>query len=284
MSNKDNKTTLDKFKDIITHIVLIILVFLINLPLISMVGTAVKDKVSALTSTSLFPGLGEWRFNSFVTVINSTTFLRNIGNSAIIAITVTLLCILIASMAGYAISRFKGRVFSFYSMFLLLLQMFPGMLLLMPLYVIYNKLGLVNTLGSVILSYTTMNLAFSIWMMKGFFDSIPRELEQAGIVDGCTRFQAFYKIVMPISLPGLATVGIFTFINCWNEYTLASIFLRKDEILTMTVGLQKFVQQYSSDWPLLMAASTIATIPTIIFLVFTQKFLIEGMTAGAVKG
>jgi len=129
-----------------------------------------------------------------------------------------------------------------------------------------------------------MNLAFSIWMLKGFFDTLPQELEQAAMVDGCTRFGAWLRIVIPISLPGIGTVAIFTFINSWNEYTLASIFLRRDEVQTMTVGLQKFVLQFSSDWPLLMSASAMATLPTIIFLIFAQKLLIQGMTAGAVKG
>ena len=162
--------------------------------------------------------------------------------------------------------------------------MFPVMPLLMPLYVIYNKLQMVNTLWSVGISYTTMNLAFCIWMLKGFFDSIPRDLEGAAIVDGCTRFEAFIKIIMPLALPGIATVAIFTVLNAWNEYTLASIFLRKDQVMTITVGLQRFVQQNGADWPNLMAASTIATIPTVLFMLFAQKYLIEGMTAGAVKG
>jgi ABC-type glycerol-3-phosphate transport system permease component len=158
------------------------------------------------------------------------------------------------------------------------------MLLLMPLYLIFRRLGLINTLGSVILSYITGNLAFSIWMLKGFFDTIPIELEQAAMVDGCTRFQAFRKVIIPLALPGVATVAIFTFINAWNEYTLASIFLRNDKILTMTVGLQRFIQQVRADWAQLMAASTVATLPTLLFLLFAQKYLIEGMTAGAVKG
>lgn len=244
-----------------------------------------KTPSAALTTKGLFPERwSDVSLESFVKVLTKTTFGYNMLNSAVVAISVTIICIVIAALAGYAISRFRGRYFSFYSILLLLLQMFPTMLLLMPLYVLFNNLNLINTMGSVIISYVTMNLAFSIWMLKGFFDSIPAELEQAAMVDGCTQFTAYLHVVVPVSLPGVATVGIFTFINSWNEYTLASIFLRKDTAMTMTVGLQKFVQQNGADWSLLMAASTIATIPTLIFLLFAQRYLIEGMTAGAVKG
>jgi len=275
---------LEAFKTFLTYAALILIVFMIDLPIISMIGTSFKERYQALSTTSLLPGIGEWDVNSYIAVIGSTTFLQNILNSFVVAASVTVSCVIIASMGGYALSRFRGKIFSGYAIFLMLLQMFPLMLLLMPLYVIYQGMGLINSLWSVIISYTTINLAFSIWMLKGFFDTLPRELEQAGLVDGCTRFGVWLRIVMPISLPGIGTVAIFTFINAWNEYTLASIFLRRDEVQTMTVGLQKFVLQFSSDWPLLMSASAMATLPTILFLVFAQKLLIQGMTAGAVKG
>ena len=285
MNVEQKKTKKIIFLDILTYLVLVLLLFVLCLPFISMLGTAIKERQAALTTISLFPAsFDQISFSSFETVLFKTTFMRNVLNSLIVAGSVTLICIIVASFAGYAISRFKGPYFKFYSILLLLLQMFPVMLLLMPLYVIYNKLQMVNTLWSVGISYTTMNLAFCIWMLKGFFDSIPRDLEGAAIVDGCTRFEAFIKIIMPLALPGIATVAIFTVLNAWNEYTLASIFLRKDQVMTITVGLQRFVQQNGADWPKLMAASTIATIPTVLFMLFAQKYLIEGMTAGAVKG
>jgi ABC-type glycerol-3-phosphate transport system permease component len=165
-----------------------------------------------------------------------------------------------------------------------MLQLFPAILLLIPLFVIFTALNLVDTLLGCILAYTTTNLAFSIWMIKGFMDSIPFDLEEAGMIDGCTQFMAFLRIIIPVSMPGISTVGIFTFINSWGEYTLASILLRSDKNITLTLGLQKFVLQFTADWPALMTASTIATIPTILFLAFAQKYLVRGMSAGAVKG
>jgi ABC-type glycerol-3-phosphate transport system permease component len=266
----------------LVYILLIIFVFLINLPTLSMVGTALKSRQEALSSSALLPR--EFHFENFIYVLGRTTFSRNLLNSFLVAIIVTLSCIIVSSLAGYAISRFKSRFMSMYSTLLLVLQMFPGVLLLIPLFVIYKSLGLIDNTWSVILSYTTMNLPFSIWMLKGFFDTIPFELEESAMIDGSSQFRAYYSIVLPISMPGISTVGIFTFINAWNEYMLASIFLRSDEVQTLTVGLEKFVLQYSSDWASLMAASTIATIPTLIFLLFAQRYLIEGLTAGAVKG
>jgi ABC-type glycerol-3-phosphate transport system permease component len=165
-----------------------------------------------------------------------------------------------------------------------MLQIFPSVLLLLPLFILFSSLNLNNTLYCLILAYTATNLAFSTWMMSGFFDSVPKELEEAGMVDGCTRFQTYYRIILPTSLPGIATVGIFTFINAWNEYTLASVLVQRKTIQTMTVGLQKFVEEFTTDWAALMAASSLAIIPTLVVLIVAQKYLIQGMTAGAVKG
>jgi ABC-type glycerol-3-phosphate transport system permease component len=275
----------ERIQSVIKHVFLLCMVYMVSLPFVSMIGTALKRPDISISSSSLFPrSLDEFSLDSFITVFTRTGFGRNIVNSVVVTVSVVITCILVTTCAGFAISRFRGRYFRGYSVLLLILQMFPMMLLLMPLYLIFRRLGLINTLGSVILSYITGNLAFSIWMLKGFFDTIPIELEQAAMVDGCTRFQAFRWVIIPLALPGVATVAIFTFINAWNEYTLASIFLRNDRILTMTVGLQRFVQQVRSDWALLMAASAVATLPTLLFLLFAQKYLIEGMTAGAVKG
>jgi ABC-type glycerol-3-phosphate transport system permease component len=270
---------------IVKHIILCIAVFWTALPFISMIGTAFKEYTAAMTSTSLIPmSVEEFSIQGFLDVVFVSDFMRKMRNSFIVTISTMVICIFMSSCAGYAISRFRGRYFRLYSFFLLIIQMFPTMLLLIPLYRIFAKLGFLNNLLSVILTYTATNIAFSIWMLKGFFDTIPQELEQAALVDGCSRLYAYIYIILPLVLPGITTVAIFTFINTWNEYTFASVFLRRETIMTMTVGLQRFVQQFNSDWTLLMAASTIATIPALIFLFFAQRYLVEGMTAGAVKG
>lgn len=270
--------------DILTYVALILIVLCVDLPFISMFGTALKGRSEALSSLELIPKLSEWKFDSFIQVMTGTRFGFNMLNSAIVSVTVTVFCIAFAVCAGYALSRFKGKIFNLYGIFVLLLQMFPAVLMMIPLFVIFKSLNLVDKLPSVMLAYTSLNLPFSIWMTKGFFDSIPVDIEEAAHIDGCNQFMGFLRVVLPISLPGVSTVGIFTFINAWGEYTFASIFLRSDNVHTLTIGLQQFVLQYTSDWPALMAASCIATIPTLIFLLVAQKYLIQGMAAGAVKG
>ncbi|MDR1104958.1 MAG: carbohydrate ABC transporter permease [Treponema sp.] len=271
-----------QIKDILTYAALILVIIVVDLPFFQMLSVSFKGRQEALSSVKFFPERIRW--DNIALVWGRTDFPNNILNSVIVAVASTLCCIVIAVIAGYALSRFRGKVFSGYAILLLLLQLFPSILLLIPLFVIYTSLGLVDTLLACILAYTTGNLAFSIWMIKGFMDTIPFDLEEAGMIDGCTQFSAFLRLIIPISMPGISTVGIFTFINSWGEYTLASILLRSDHNITLTLGLQKFVLQFTSDWPSLMTAASIATIPTILFLVFAQKYLIRGMSAGAVKG
>lgn len=262
---------------------LILIIFLINIPTWSMFGTALKTRNTALKDIRLFPSISEWSLEGMKYVLEKD-FGLNILNSFIVSMVVTLSCILVASMAGYSLSRFKGKFFRMYGICMLVLQMFPIMLLLIPLFSIFRTLGMIDTPWSIILSYLTLNLPFSIWMLRGFFNTIPYEMEEAAMVDGCTQFQALFRTVIPLSMPGVSTVAIFTFINCWNEYTLASIFLRNSKLFTLCLGLQKFVQQFTSDWAALASAASLATIPTLIFLLLAQKYLIQGMTAGAVKG
>jgi ABC-type glycerol-3-phosphate transport system permease component len=258
------------------------IIIIVDFPFFQMVSVSFKTRAEALGGSAFLPQ--RISLDNIIRVWMRTDFPHNILNSVIVAVSATICCVIIAVIAGYALSRFKGGIFSGYSVLLLMLQLFPAILLLIPLFVIFTALNLVDTLFGCVLAYTTVNLAFSIWMIKGFMDSIPFDLEEAGMIDGCTQFTAFLRIIIPVSMPGISTVGIFTFINSWGEYTLASILLRSDKNITLTLGLQKFVLQFTADWPALMTASTIATIPTILFLVFAQKYLIRGMSAGAVKG
>ncbi len=271
-----------KRTDIYTYVALIIMALIINLPFLQMIVTSFKNKNEAMTSTAFLPISPT--FDNFRTVIFNTNFLSNMLNSFKISMIVTLLCIIFAVMAGYAISRFRGRVFSLYTTMMLMLQLFPGVLMLIPLFVIFRNLGIIDNHLSLILAYTTSNLPFSVWLIKGFFDTIPFDTEQAGMIDGCSQFQAFWRLVLPVSMPGISTVAIFTFINSWGEFMVASILLRSAPLHTITLGLQQFVMQYGTDWTSLMAASTICSIPTLIFLLIAQKYLIRGMSAGSVKG
>ena len=271
-----------KLKKGLLFLLLAFLAFLVNIPNISMIGTALKPFGGYMSDTSLFPLKPD--LSMINKVLFSTSFGQYLWNSVIIALAVVAFCVLFASCAGYALSRCRGKVFSGYIVFLLILQMFPLVLVLIPLFWIFKTLGLVDNQLSVAISYIAINLPFATWMLKGFFDSISIEIEEAAFIDGMGPAQSFLKIMLPLSLPGIATVAIFTFNNCWNEYMLASVFLRSNELQTMTIGLQMFQVQNNADWSTMMAASTIALIPSIIFLVFMQKYIVQGLTAGAVKG
>lgn len=273
-----------KLKKACVYIGLILLIFLIDLPVINMVGVSLKSSKEIMTNNSLFPK--NPTLENFIGVIEKSNFLLYLKNSFVVAVVVTLLTAVVASLAGYALSRFvrKYRILGLYSNFLLIVQMFPTILMLIPLFVIFKNVGLSNSRWSIILLYMTFSLPFCTWMMSGFFDGVPIEMDEAGRVDGCSRLQTFTRMVLPVSGPGVAAVSIFTFIYCWNEYTLASVFMKSEELKTLPVGVQVFTQQFSKEWGLLMAASVLAIIPVTFFLIFMQKYLIEGMTAGAVKG
>jgi multiple sugar transport system permease protein len=210
-------------------------------------------------------------------------FLQYMVNSFWVSLATTVLCIIVAVPAAYAFSRFRfpGRNLLFYAV--LLRNMFPAVVFLMPLFIMMRWLGLVNTQFSLILTYLTFGLPLSIWLLKGFYDNIPVSLEQAARIDGATRFQAFFYIVMPLSSPGIIATAIYSFIMAWNEYVYALTFLNDKSKLTLPVGLQRFFAEYSTNWPGLMAASFIMSVPVVVLFLFLQKHFVKALTDGAVK-
>lgn len=264
------------------YIVLVVVCIVTNLPVISMIGTAFKPRSETLSTTSLFAK--QPTLENFVHVLTGTSFAQSLINTIFVALVVTVLCVVFSTSAGYTLSRCRGRGFDCYTMFLLILQMMPTMLIMIPLYVTLSKLSLVDTHFSLILIYTAINLPFSIWTLKGFFDGIPTELDEAAMIDGCTQFQAYRRVVMPFSLPGVVSVSVFTFMNVWNEYTIASIFIQDKNLRTLSVGIRQFMMQNTTDWASMSAAATIAVIPAFFMVIFAQKYLVGGLLSGSVKG
>lgn len=267
--------------DAVLYIVLTLFALLYCLPIIGMVGTAFKGDAEALSNTSLLPTKPV--LDSFVKVLEGD-FIMTTMNSLKIGVIVSCICVVLACFSGYALSRCRGKLFALYGSGVTVLQMFPMMLMIIPLFLIYKNLHLIDTHMSLILSYTCLNLPFSIWLMKGFFDTVPYELEESAYIDGGGRFHTLVEIIIPVSLPGIATSGIFTFLNVWNEYTFSNTFVKNPQLVTLTVGLQEYLSQNSNSWGQMMAASTIGIIPSILFLLLAQKYLIQGMTSGSVKG
>jgi ABC-type glycerol-3-phosphate transport system permease component len=264
-------------------LLMLVLVLILDYPIFTIFFNAFRSTSEILSSTSIIPQ--HPTLENFAYLNNRTNFWGFFASSMAVALIGTAISICCAATAGYVLSRYHHlRFVQSYSRALMLVQMFPLILALIPLFIIFKDAGLINTYWSVILVYTVLNLPFATWMFEGFFDAIPRELEEAAYVDGCSRLRTLMRIVLPLSGPGTAAVTIFTFLLCYNEYLIASIFLRDPDTMTIPVGIQMFMQQYSTDWGSLMAAACLASLPTIIFFLFVQKYMVQGVVAGAVKG
>ncbi|SDR18502.1 carbohydrate ABC transporter membrane protein 2, CUT1 family [Rhizobiales bacterium GAS113] len=255
---------------------------LINAPIILTILNSFQTTEQMLVSKSVLPA--SYTLANYGFLLARTAYLGFLGNTLLIALASTLLTLAAAAFAGYALSRYPSAPITAYSRILLGVQMFPVILALIPLFIIFKALGLINNPLSVILIYTVVHLPFATWMLRAFFDSIPRELEEAALVDGCSRMQAFGRIVLPLTGPGLAAVAIFATLFSYNEFFIASVFLRDEETMTIPVGVQMFMQQYATDWGSLMAAATLTMIPAFLFFMFVQKYMIQGNVAGGVKG
>jgi multiple sugar transport system permease protein len=210
-------------------------------------------------------------------------FLRYFWNSLWVSTATTVLAVVVAVPAAYAFSRFRfpGRNFLFFAV--LLRNMFPAVIFLVPLFILMRWLGLVNTHGSLILTYLTFGLPLAIWLLKGFYDNIPIQLEQAARIDGATRFQAFILVVMPLSTPGIIATAIYSFIGAWNEYIYAYTFLTRQDQMTLPVGIQRFFSENATDWPGLMAATFLMSVPVVVLFLVLQRYFVQALTEGAVK-
>lgn len=210
-------------------------------------------------------------------------FLRYFFNSMWVSTITTILAVVVAVPAAYAFSRFNfpGRTFLFFAV--LLRNMFPAVIFLVPLFILMRWLGLVNTHGSLILTYLTFGLPLAIWLLKGFYDNIPIQLEQAARIDGATRIKAFLYVVMPLSTPGIIATAIYSFIGAWNEYIYAYTFLTRNDQMTLPVGIQRFFSENTTDWPGLMAASFMMSVPVVVLFLVLQRYFVQALTEGAVK-
>lgn len=256
-------------------------VLLVDFPVFLVVLNAFKSAAD-FANERLLPSHLNWEnFNE----LSRVPFGRYVVNSFIVSTGGTALALFAAVLAGYSLSRFKGRGFDAYSRLLLGVQMVPVVVTLLPLFVIFKDLHLLDSYGGMILLYGALLTPFATWIAKSFFDTIPTDLEEAAWIDGYSRTQTLMRVVAPVAAPGLVSVALLAFITAWNEYLLASVFLSSINHYTVGVGLQNFQQQLgTTNWGPVMAGATIAMLPTVgVYLLF-QRYFVRGALAGAVKG
>lgn len=226
-------------------------------------------------------------FANFEAVFRNDKFLRGLLNSAVVSVSVVLLALVIGSFAAYSLGRLKFRGKRWMLYLILSMTLFPAISILPGLFTVVNELGLYGNITSLMLSYLIFTLPFTIWVLTSFFKGLPGELEQAALVDGCTPFQTFYMILLPLVAPALVTTGLLAFIGAWNEYLFALTFtLTQPAAQTVTVAITNFTGVIARNEPFgeIMAASVIVTVPLIILVLIFQRRIVQGLTAGAVKG
>ena len=262
-----------------------ILVFVVSVfPVFWMISTAFKsdDQINALTPTwfPTHPTLQHFR-----DALNKPYFWADVKNSVIVVLVVVGIAMVLAFLAAVALSKYRFTGRKLFIVLVIGVQMLPGAGLIIPLYVVLARFHEVNTLTGVILVYLTGALPFSVWTLRGFILGIPKELEEAAMVDGSTRFGAFARILLPLVAPGLVATSVFAFITSWNEYIFARVLLNDGSKQTITVWLSYFLgTSRQTDWGALMAASTLTAIPVVIFFLLIQRRIAFGLTAGAVRG
>ncbi len=288
----------DEFPHWPMHLFLVVMVLITLYPLLWVFTVALSGQ-QTLSFVSLPPdptladrlrAVTPWpeqvSLHNFVALFRDQPFARWLLNSVVVAAATTLLGVFLACTAGYAFSRFQfpGRRAGL--MAFLVSQMFPGVLTLVPLYIIIVKwLGLGSNYLGLILVYSTTAIPFCVWMLKGYFDTIPKELEESALMDGASTTTIFLRIILPLARPAVAVTALFSFMTAWNEFVLALTFLDQENMYTAPVGLRFFVGGYAEQqWGYFAAGSIVAAIPIVILFLYLQKYLVSGLTAGAVKG
>lgn len=255
-------------------------------PVYWMLNSSLLPNVVLQSSTPTWLPFGG-SFDNFSAVVNGGTFFPALGMSVVVALVTVVFCLAFAFLAALAISRFKFRGRTSFVLAVLLIQMLPAEGLFIAQYKLMGSLGLLNTVVGVSIIYIAAVVPFTIWMLRGFVAGIPADLEEAAMVDGLSRTQAFLRITFPLLAPGLVASGVYAFLQAWNEFTVALVILQENSSQTLPLWLRGFIQQSASratDWGQVMAASTLVAVPVIIFFLLVQGRMTSGLVSGAVKG
>ncbi|MDL1900648.1 carbohydrate ABC transporter permease [Anaerolineae bacterium CFX9] len=265
------------------YLLILVILLVMLFPIAWMLSTSMKTpaEVFAIPATWI-PNQISW--DNYLTAFNAT-LLRFFANSLIVALGTMVLSTLAGSMAAYALSRFPFRGSNALLLFFLATMAFPLPLLMISMYTLFSQLRLLNSYWALILGHTVITLPIVVWLLKSFFDSLPREIEEAAYIDGASPFHTFVRIVLPISRPGLAAAAIFGFVTSWNEFIMGLSFTSSTDMRPLPAGISLvFLQEFQYRWAEMMAVATLATLPILIIFLLFQRNFIQGLTAGAVKG
>lgn len=270
-------------RSFLRHVLVYGVAFLISVPFLWVLVSAFKPEIELAGYPPTF--LPEtWTLDNFTEFFRATTFQRAMRNSAILAVATTVISILLAAPAAYALSRFRGRSFSWIARLFIFSYMVPPILLVLPVFRIFFNLDLANNLAGLALIYVALVMPLSLWMLRSFFAGVPRELDEAAIVDGASRLQAFVYVILPQALPGIIAASIVAANIGWSEYLFAVTLLTDSEMLTISPRLESFMGRGLYNWGWLMAGSLAVTAPLIVVAVALQKRFAAGIGAGALKG
>ena len=266
-----------------SYLVLIVAAAFAIYPILRIVTISLRPG-DRLLSTSLAIIPDDATLDNYVTLLTETGFLRWMLNSTLVALVVTITGVALASMAGYGLSRFRFMGRGAMLSGLLVTQMFPATMLLLPLYIVLIELHLINSYIGIVVIYSATALPFTIWQMKGYYDTIPTALEEAARIDGCTPWQSFYRVILPLAAPALVITALFSFMTAWNEYVVANVILQDTEMFTLPLGLKLFQSKLSTEWGLYAAGSLVVSVPVVALFLLLSRYLISGLTLGSVKG
>jgi multiple sugar transport system permease protein len=267
---------------IASYALLGVAVLLIFFPIYWMVITSLKMPREIFRVPALWPQVFTW--NNYRTLLDDGNFLISVRNSLIVATTVTVIALIISSLAAYSMVRFRYRFRGFIGRLILFAYLTPTSLLFIPLSIIMAQLGLGNSLHGLILVYLTFSLPVATWLLQGYFRAIPRELEEQGMIDGLNRLGTLFRIVLPLSGPGLAAVAIFVFTGAWNELLLALVLITSHSQRTAPAALSYMITTDVLPWGPLMAGAVLSSLPLMILYLIAQRYMVPGATAGSVKG
>jgi len=273
-------TVKKKIGNVITYCGVAVILIFVLFPIVWAIMSALKTggQAQAIPPVWFFKP----KLTNYISAFVKRDFTRLLFNSLVVSLSSTFFSVLLGAMAGYALARYPIKGKKSIAMWILSIRMFPPIAAIIPFFLLYKQLGLIDTRIGLIIAYTGFNLPFAVWIMRGFFDEVPRELDEAALIDGCSPIKVFVRVVLPLAAPGLVATAIFAMIFSWNEFMFALI-LSRSRSQTMPVGVMGFITHRGVIWGEIMAAASVIMLPMIVFTFIAQKYLIRGLTFGAVK-